>query len=150
MNPQEQQQQLIRLKQAAKQQLVEMEQIRNQSAPMSFAGQQQPPDYNNVEDVQNDVSTLMNRMKSLTEFIQNQNDLATMLGDDKGEILEEQLLLQRKLNELKNKKQQMVNLVSELQTMNDDAKLQQQQPKYQVSNCYMLINVICCLYYLHF
>lgn len=117
----EQQQQLLRLQQAAKQQLTAMEQIRGQCGQMSFNNQQNgggpAPDYDNVDDVQNDVSTLMNRMKTLTDFIQNQNELASMLGEDKSEVMEEQLLLQQKLNELKNKKQQMVNLVSELQNM---------------------------------
>lgn len=126
----EQQQQLLRLQQVAKSQLQEMEHIRGQYNQMSFAGNANgQPDYDNVDDVQSDVSALMNRMKSLTDFIHNQNELASMLGEDKpgSEIMDEQLLLQRKLNELKNKKQQMANLVNELQGMNDDAKL-----KYQV------------------
>lgn len=99
-----------------------MEQIRAQHGPMSFAGNSNGlPDYENVEDVQSDVSALMNRMKTLTDFIHNQNDLATSLGEDKSEILEEQLQLQRKLAELKNKKQQMANLVNELQSLNTEA-----------------------------
>lgn len=118
----EQQQQLKRLQQMAQQQLHEMEQIRSQYSQMSFAGNPNGPDYENVTDVQQDVSTLMNRMKSLTDFIHGQNELASMLGEDKGEILEEQLNLQRKLAELKNKKQQMANLVNELQNMNDEVK----------------------------
>lgn len=135
----EQQQQLMRLQQVAKSQLQEMEQIRNQYSQMSFAGQPNgQPDYDNVEDVANDVSALMARMKSLTDFIHNQNDMATMLGGPGGaladdgagggsEMLDEQMQLQRKLSELKMKKQQMANLVSELQGMNDDAKQKYQE-----------------------
>lgn len=99
-----------------------MEQIRAQQGPMSFAANQNaPPDYDNVDDVQNDVTALMSRMKNLTDFIHNQNDLATSMGDDKPELMEEQIQLQKKLNELKSKKQQMANLVNELQTMNIQA-----------------------------
>lgn len=118
----EQQQQLKRLQQMAQQQLHEMEQIRGQYSQMSFASNPNGPDYENVTDVQQDVSALMNRMKSLSDFIHGQNELASMLGEDKGDILEEQLTLQRKLSELKNKKQQMANLVNELQNMNDEVK----------------------------
>lgn len=98
-----------------------MEQIREQHGPMSFAGNTQGmPDYDNAEDVQNDVETLMTRMKTLNDFIRNQNELASLLGADKNEVLEEQMQLQQKLTELKNKKQQMANLVNELQQMNGE------------------------------
>lgn len=120
---QEQQQQLIRLQQAAKNQLFEMEQLRNQQQPLSFANNQNAPDYDNVEDVAQDVTQLMTRMKTLTDFIHNQNDLASSLGiEDKTELMEEQQQLQKKLMDLKNKKQQMANLVNELHAMNAHAE----------------------------
>lgn len=117
---QEQQQQLTRLQHAAKNQLQEMEQLRAQQGPLSFADNL-TPDYNNVEDVQNDVTSLMNRMKALTEFIHNQNDLAASLGSDRPELLEEHTQLQKKLSDLKMKKEQMTNLVTELQSLNTQA-----------------------------
>lgn len=121
---QEQQQQLLRVQQAAKNHLYEMEQIRNQQQPLSFASNNQnaPPDYDNVEDVTQDVASLMSRMKTLTDFIHSQNDLANSLGDDKTDLMEEQTQLQKKLLDLKNKKQQMANLVSELHAMNVQAE----------------------------
>lgn len=119
----DQQQQLIRLQQAAKNQLYEMEQLRNQHPPLSFANSQNAPDYDNVEDVTQDVTALMSRMKTLTDFIHSQNDMATSLGiDDKSELMEEQTQLHKKLMDLKNKKQQMANLVSELHAMNANAE----------------------------
>lgn len=102
-----------------------MEQIRNQQQPLSFAASNQnaPPDYDNVEDVTQDVASLMSRMKTLTDFIHSQNDLASSLGiDDKTDLMEEQTQLQKKLLELKNKKQQMASLVSELHAMNVQAE----------------------------
>lgn len=121
---QEQQQQLLRLQQAAKNQLYEMEQLRNQQQPLTFANNQNAaPDYDNVEDVTQDVTALMSRMKTLTDFIHSQNDMANSLGlDDKTELIEEQTQLQKKLLDLKNKKQQMANLVSELHAMNAQAE----------------------------
>lgn len=120
----EQQQQLLRLQQAAKNQLFEMEQLRVQHAPLSFAATNgSNPDYDNVDEVTQDVTALMSRMKTLTDFIHNQNDLASSLGaDEKSELIEEQTQLQKKLSELKNKKQQMANLVNELQAMNVQAE----------------------------
>lgn len=103
-----------------------MEQLRVQHAPMSFSatnGSNNVPDYDNVDEVTQDVSALMSRMKTLTDFIHNQNDLASSLGvDEKSELMEEQTQLQKKLSELKNKKQQMANLVNELQAMNVQAE----------------------------
>ncbi|XP_031627624.1 putative uncharacterized protein DDB_G0277255 isoform X2 [Contarinia nasturtii] len=120
----EQQQQLIRLQQAAKNQLYEMEQLRNNQQPMTFPNNQNAvPDYDNVEDVTQDVTSLMSRMKTLTDFIHSQNDLANSLGlDQKSDLIEEQTQLQKKLVDLKNKKQQMANLVSELHAMNIQAE----------------------------
>lgn len=122
---QEQQQQLLRLQQAAKNQLFEMEQLRAQQGPISLSNTSEAnavPDYGHVDEVAQDVGALMLRMKTLTDFIHSQNDLASSLGvDEKMELIEEQTQLQRKLMELKNKKQQMANLVNELQAMNSDA-----------------------------
>ncbi|XP_055319156.1 uncharacterized protein LOC129576957 isoform X5 [Sitodiplosis mosellana] len=120
----EQQQQLLRLQQAAKNRLYEMEQLRGQQQPLTFANNQNAvPDYDNVEDVTQDVTQLMSRMKTLTDFIHSQNDMANSLGlDEKSELIEEQTQLQKKLVDLKNKKQQMANLVSELHAMNVQAE----------------------------
>lgn len=124
---QEQQQQLLRIQQAAKNQLYEMEQLRAQQGPLSFntpgaSNTNAMPDYDNVEDVTQDVTALMSRMKALTDFIHNQNDLASSLGiDEKTDLMCEQTQLQNKLTELKNKKQQMATLVTELQSMNIQA-----------------------------
>lgn len=129
---------MLRLQQAAKNNLYEMEQIRLQQQPLSFnnsgdnatttsgaggsggAGDSMP-DYENETEVQNDVRALMSRIKNLSDFVRNQNDLASSMGiedNDKPELIEEQLQLQKKLEELKSKKQQMANLVNELQSMN--------------------------------
>lgn len=116
----EQQNQLLRLQQAAKNNLFEMEQNRSQQNPVSFATNANgAPDYESAADVQNDMRTLMARMKNLTDFIHNQNELASSMGDeDKADVLDEQIRLQKKLDDLKNKKSQMSNLVNELQSMN--------------------------------
>lgn len=102
-----------------------MEQLRAQQGPISLSNTSDAnavPDYGNVDEVTQDVGALMLRMKTLTDFIHSQNDLASSLGvDEKTELMEEQTQLQRKLMELKNKKQQMANLVNELQAMNNDA-----------------------------
>lgn len=102
-----------------------MEQLRSQQGPISLSNTNDSnavPDYGNVDEVAQDVGALMLRMKTLTDFIHSQNDLASSLGvDEKMELMEEQTQLQHKLIELKNKKQQMANLVNELQAMNNDA-----------------------------
>lgn len=111
----DQQNHLLRLHHSAKQQLQELEQIR----ASSFV-----PDFNNVETVeqaQSNVASLMSRMNAITSFIQNQNELCNMLGEDGDDAIAEQLALQGKLRELKNKKQQMEQLVHDLQNMNDEA-----------------------------
>lgn len=138
MHIKEQQQQLLRLQQAAKNNLYEMEQIRLQQPPLSFnnnsgdaattngaGGADSMPDYEHETEVQNDVRALMSRIKNLSDFVHNQNDLASSMGiedNTKPELLEEQLQLQKKLEELKSKKQQMANLVNELQSMNVQAE----------------------------
>lgn len=110
----DQQAQLLRLQTAAKEQLRDMEQIRNSYIP----------DFTNVETVeqaQSNVANLMTRMNAIQQFIHNQNELCSLLGDDNGDMLAEQAALQNKLRELKNKKQQMEQMVQELQNMNDEA-----------------------------
>lgn len=101
-----------------------MEQLRNQQQPMTFTNNPNSvPDYDNVEDVTQDVTSLMSRMKTLTDFIHSQNDMANSLGlDEKSDLMEEQTQLTKKLLDLKNKKQQMANLVSELHAMNVQAE----------------------------
>lgn len=111
----DQQNQLMRLQQTAKQQLQDLEQIRS----TNFV-----PDFTNVETVeqaQSNVASLMSRMNAISNFIQNQNELCNLLGDDGEDVMAEQAALQAKLRELKTKKQQMENLVHELQNMNDEA-----------------------------
>lgn len=116
----EQQNQLLRLQQAAKNNLYEMEQNRAQQNPVSFANNPNGgPDYETVADVQSDIRTLMARMKNITDFVHNQNELASSLGDeDKADVIDEQIRLQKKLEDLKTKKSQMSNLVNELHSMN--------------------------------
>lgn len=99
-----------------------MENNRKAQPKMTFNSANGPPDYVNAEDVQNDLGSLMNRMRTLTNFIHNQNELAGMLGPEADpEIEDEQIQLQQKLAELKNRKAQMQNMVSELESMNTQA-----------------------------
>ncbi|XP_061398598.1 putative mediator of RNA polymerase II transcription subunit 26 [Musca vetustissima] len=126
-NMQEQQQQLLKLQNAAKQHLSDMEKLRQQAGTLSFAAGATTdggtlPDYESVGQVQSDVANLVGRMKNLTSFIQNQNDLSSMLGDDCPEILAEQQVLQRKLEALRAQRDEMRNLVSELQSVNRSAE----------------------------
>uniref|UniRef100_A0A1B0DL35 Uncharacterized protein n=1 Tax=Phlebotomus papatasi TaxID=29031 RepID=A0A1B0DL35_PHLPP len=80
-----------------------------------------PPNYDSVEAVQDDVTNLMTRMQALTNFIHGQNDMASLLGEDAAVAMAEQAMLQKKLQELKDRKSQMEKLVSELQNMNVEA-----------------------------
>ncbi|XP_005187213.2 uncharacterized protein LOC101891600 [Musca domestica] len=124
-NMQEQQQQLLKLQNAAKQHLSDMERLRQQAGTLSFATggtSDGAPDYESVGQVQSDVANLVGRMKNLTSFIQNQNDLSSMLGEDCPEILAEQQVLQRKLEALRAQRDEMRNLVSELQSVNRTAE----------------------------
>lgn len=113
------------MQQTAKAQLEDMEKERAQNATSSLLSQEEPPNYEDVNEVQDDVSSLMNRMRSLSTFVDNQNELANMLGEDmlSDEILEEQAMLHKKVQELKSKRGQMVDLVNELQSMNTQAEL---------------------------
>lgn len=129
-NMQEQQQQLLMLQNAAKQHLSDMERLRQQTATLSFpAGTQRSanggdgaPEYQSVEQVHSDMASLVGRMKNLTSFIQNQNELSSLLGDEGPEILAEQELLQKKLESLRTQRDEMRSLVSELQTINRSAE----------------------------
>ncbi|CAD7005525.1 uncharacterized protein LOC101456504 isoform X2 [Ceratitis capitata] len=129
-NMQEQQQQLLRLQNAAKQHLSEMEHLRQQAGTLSFGvnsanGTQTAdgaPEYESIDQVHSDMETLVGRMKNLTTFIQNQNELSNLLGDDGPEILAEQEALQRKLESLRAQRDDMRTLVSELQDINRTAE----------------------------
>ncbi|XP_062711209.1 uncharacterized protein LOC109408779 isoform X3 [Aedes albopictus] len=113
----EQQAHLLRLQQAARLQLQEMEAIRNQTASSLM-----PLDsFESVEQVQDGISGIMERMRVLATFIQNQQELGNMLGGDNEDVLNEQVMLQQKFKELRDKKAQMHNLVSELQNLNVEA-----------------------------
>uniref|UniRef100_A0A182MW90 Pericentriolar material 1 protein C-terminal domain-containing protein n=1 Tax=Anopheles culicifacies TaxID=139723 RepID=A0A182MW90_9DIPT len=118
----EQQAHLLRLQQAARQQLQEMESIR-QMHTASVA----PPieSFQTVEQVQDGIGSIMERMRVLSTFIQNQQELSNMLGPDNDtDVLADQAMLQQKFQELRDKKSQMHNLVSELQNLNLDANRQ--------------------------
>ncbi|XP_036216873.2 uncharacterized protein cmb [Bactrocera oleae] len=129
-NMQEQQQQLLRLQNAAKQHLSEMEHLRQQAGTLSFGANQLngssnadgSPEYESIDQVHSDMATLVGRMKNLTTFIQNQNELSNLLGDDGPEILAEQEALQHKLESLRTQRDDMRTLVSELQDINRNAE----------------------------
>lgn len=129
-NMQEQQQQLLMLQNAAKQHLSDMERLRQQAGTLSFpAGAQRgpnggdgAPEYQSIDQVHSDMASLVGRMKNLTSFIQNQNELSSLLGDDGPEILAEQEALQRKLESLRTQRDEMRSLVNELQTINRSAE----------------------------
>ncbi|XP_075163442.1 combover [Haematobia irritans] len=130
-NLQEQQQQLLKLQNAAKQHLSDMERLKQQAGVLSFPSGSQngggdassgAPEYQSIGQVHNDMATLVGRMKNLTTFIQNQNELSNLLGDDGPEILAEQEVLHRKLESLRAQRDEMRNLVSELQQVNESAE----------------------------
>uniref|UniRef100_A0A1I8PQ39 Uncharacterized protein n=1 Tax=Stomoxys calcitrans TaxID=35570 RepID=A0A1I8PQ39_STOCA len=129
-NLQEQQQQLLKLQNAAKQHLTDMEKLKQQAGVLSFpSGSQRgadggdgTPEYQTIGQVHSDMATLVGRMKNLTAFIQNQNELSNLLGEDGPEILAEQEALHRKLEALRNQRDEMRNLVSELQQVNQSAE----------------------------
>ncbi|XP_055591711.1 uncharacterized protein LOC129743651 isoform X2 [Uranotaenia lowii] len=117
----EQQAHLLRLQQAARLQLQEMEQIRQQSVlqnPVTVES------FETVEQVQEGIGGIMDRMRVLATFIQNQQELGNLLGGDNEDVVNEQILLQEKFRELRDKKTQMHNLVSELQNLNVEASRQ--------------------------
>jgi len=85
---------LLHIQNMAKSHLTEMEQLRQQAdrLPHNSNGGEAPK-YESVQQVQNDMASLVGRMKNLTAFIHNQNELSTVLGDDGPEILAEQQAL---------------------------------------------------------
>lgn len=117
----EQQAHLLRLQQAARQQLQEMEAMR-QMHTASVA----PPveSFETVEQVQDGIGSIMERMRVLSTFIHNQQELSNMLGTDNDDVLADQAALQQKFQELRDKKSQMHSLVTELQSLNMDASRQ--------------------------
>uniref|UniRef100_A0A1Q3FYD9 Uncharacterized protein n=1 Tax=Culex tarsalis TaxID=7177 RepID=A0A1Q3FYD9_CULTA len=115
----EQQAHLLRLQQAARQQLADMEVMRQQtSKPVQL------DNFESVEQVQEGIGGIMERMRVLATFIQNQQELGNMLGGDNDDVLSEQVALQQKFQELREKKAQMHSLVSELQNLNVEASRQ--------------------------
>ena len=74
--------------------------------------------FETVEQVQDNVGSLMERMRLLSSFIQNQNELGQMLGIDNEDVLADQMLLQNKFDDLRSKKGQLLDLVSEINNMN--------------------------------
>ncbi|XP_055905703.1 uncharacterized protein LOC129941160 isoform X2 [Eupeodes corollae] len=119
-NMKEQQAQLIRLQDQAKQHLAEMESLRSNTTPLlrGAVGQNGAPDYETIDQVHTDMSSLVGRMKNLTTFIAGQNELSDLLGEDGPEILAEQQTLQEKLEGLKTHRDEMKNLIVELHEVN--------------------------------
>lgn len=114
---------LLQIQNLAKTHLNEMERLRQQadSLPHNVNGGEAPK-YESVQQVQDDMASLVGRMKNLTAFIHNQNELSTVLGDDGPEILAEQEALQEKLESLRTQREDMRNLVDELNSINRAAR----------------------------
>ncbi|XP_037934012.1 uncharacterized protein LOC119668543 isoform X2 [Teleopsis dalmanni] len=130
-NMQEQQQQLLRLQNTAKQHLNDMERLRQCAGNLSFGstdGQNnngengELPEYESLDEVHSDMETLVSRMKNLTAFINRQNELSSLLGEDGPEVMAEQQALQRKLEALRMHRNEMRGLVDELQDINRSAE----------------------------
>ncbi|KRF97606.1 uncharacterized protein Dwil_GK17086 [Drosophila willistoni] len=119
---QDEQQKLLQIQNMAKSHLNEMEHLRLQAARMPANGSAEAPNYESVQQVQDDMASLVGRMKNLTAFIHNQNELSSVLGDDGPEILAEQQALQEKLESLRSQREDMRNLVDELNSINRTAK----------------------------
>lgn len=81
------------LQNLAKQQLFDLEKVRNNENESKRLTNGNVPNYENVEQVQDDVASLMSRMKAMTNFIQNQSDLSALLGEDGEDILAEQVII---------------------------------------------------------
>ncbi|XP_016999344.3 uncharacterized protein cmb [Drosophila takahashii] len=120
---QDEQAKLLHIQNMAKSHLSEMEQLRQQAdrLPHNSNGGEAPK-YESVQQVQDDMASLVGRMKNLTAFIHNQNELSTVLGDDGPEILAEQQALQEKLEALRTQREDMRNLVDELNSINRTAR----------------------------
>ncbi|XP_017957944.1 putative uncharacterized protein DDB_G0271606 [Drosophila navojoa] len=119
---QDEQQKLRHIQNMAKTHLNEMEQLRQHSAHLAHNGNGDAPNYESVQQVQDDMASLVGRMKNLTAFIHNQNELSSVLGDDGPEILAEQQALQEKLESLRAQREDMRELVNELTSINRKAK----------------------------
>ncbi|KAL5290922.1 PCM1 family protein [Megaselia abdita] len=117
-NIRNQQQHLLRLQETAKKHLEEMDKVRNQ-AKVNGVSTTTPPIYESVEEVHNDMSSLVDRMKSLTTFIHGQHELSSMLGGDGDEEeMREQEKLLEKLNALRSHRDEMKSLITELNNVN--------------------------------
>jgi hypothetical protein len=85
----------MRLQQAAKQQLQEMEHIRQNYGMAST-------NIDSVEDVHENVSNLMNRISAISTFIQNQNEMANAMSENHGvDVMNEQVSLCQKHKNIK-------------------------------------------------
>ncbi|XP_052844732.1 uncharacterized protein LOC128257667 isoform X3 [Drosophila gunungcola] len=120
---QDEQAKLLHIQNLAKSHLTEMEQLRQHAdrLPHNSNGGEAPK-YESVQQVQDDMASLVGRMKNLTAFIHNQNELSTVLGDDGPEIMAEQEALQQKLESLRTQREDMRNLVDELNSINRTAR----------------------------
>lgn len=120
-NIRNQQQHLLRLQETAKKHLEEMDKVRNQ-AKTNGVSTTTAPIYESVEEVHNDMSSLVDRMKNLTTFIHGQHELSALLGDDGDEEeMKEQEKLLEKLNALRSHRDEMKNLITELNNVNKAA-----------------------------
>lgn len=120
---QDEQAKLLQIQNLAKSHLSEMEQLRQQASQLPHnRGGGDAPSYESVQQVQDDMASLVGRMKNLTAFIHNQNELSSVLGDDGPEILAEQQALQQKLESLRGQREDMRNLVEELNSINRVAR----------------------------
>ncbi|EDW35078.1 GL25447 [Drosophila persimilis] len=120
---QDEQAKLVHIQNMAKTHLSEMEQLRQQASHMPHSSNGgEGPNYESVQQVQDDMASLVGRMKCLTAFIHNQNELSSVLGDDGPEILAEQEALQEKLESLRSQREDMRNLVDQLNIINQSAK----------------------------
>ncbi|KAH8378849.1 hypothetical protein KR009_001744 [Drosophila setifemur] len=130
---QDEQAKLLHIQNLAKTHLSEMEQLRQHAnrLPHNSNGGE-APNYESVQQVQEDMASLVGRMKNLTAFIHNQNELSSVLGDDGPEILAEQQALQEKLESLRSQREDMRNLVDELNSINRVARESSQAIKEEI------------------
>lgn len=119
---QDEQQKLLHIQNMAKSHLNEMEQLRHHAGRLPHVGNGDGPNYESVQQVQDDMASLVGRMKNLTEFIHNQNELSNILGDDGPDIMAEQQALQAKLESLRTQREDMRDLVDELNSINRTAR----------------------------
>ncbi|XP_034483617.1 putative uncharacterized protein DDB_G0271606 isoform X3 [Drosophila innubila] len=119
---QDEQQKLLQIQNMAKTHLNEMEELRQHAGRLPHNGDGDAPNYESVQQVQDDMASLVGRMKNLTAFIHNQNELSSVLGDDGPEILAEQQALQEKLESLRTQREDMRELVNELNSINRTAR----------------------------